>query len=263
MSFYDLSKEQREQKYSDVQNEILLDLAQGAFSAIYKYFNDADTYIRKAGYLAVGKLYKIDVNLRMGIVKTLEQLMNEKSERVRQTVINSCGEIAMTDFFAVEHIFEIGLQDKHHCVKNAVQGSLKKSGEKNPVRIIEFAKKHITSENSEIRRQIAHGLELRGRTHPEDIMPVLRLLQFEKHRRVRPMVIHIFAQISYKMGCLEKVATELLSWRDKALVYDCLSAIIKQHYHINSHFKTVETLSPRECEKYISTLFGDSATWTK
>lgn len=97
----------------------------------------------------------------------------------------------------------------------------------------------------------AHGLKLRGRTYPEDVMPTLRLLQFEKHKRVRPMLTHIFGQISYKKGCLEKVTAELLSWEDKPLADECFEAIIKQHYHINSHFRTVETLSPKECEEYL------------
>ena len=132
-----------------------------------------------------------------------------------------------------------------------MQGSLKKSGEKNPVQIIPFCKRHITSPNPEVRRCAAHGLELRGRTHPEDVMPVLRLLQFEKHKRVRPMLVHIFGQISYKKGCLEKVTAELLTWEDTALADECFRAIIKQHYHINNHFRTVETLTPRECEEYI------------
>lgn len=251
MSFYDLSKAQRIQKYADIQNDILNGLIQDDISSIYKYFDDEDTYIRKAGYLGIGRLYKSDIKIRPKIIAVLEKLINDKSPKVRQTVINSGGEIAMENFPAVERIFETGLTDKHHMVKNAVQGSLKKSGDKNPVQIIEFSKKHIKSENPEIRRQTAHGLELRGRTHPEDIMPVLRLLQFETHRRVRPMVTHIFGQISYKKGCLVKVADELLTWDDKDLADDCFKAIIKQHYHINNHFKTVETLTPKECEEYI------------
>ena len=82
-------------------------------------------------------------------------------------------------------------------------------------------------------------------------MPILRLLQFETHKRVRPMLIHIFGQMSYKKGCLEKVTTELLTWQDKALADECFDEIVKQHYHINNHFRTVETLSPLECEEYL------------
>lgn len=251
MSFYDLSKSEREQKYLDIQNDILTGLIQGKHSTVVRYFNDSDTYIRKAAYLGVGRIYKADPDIRKDITDMLDALVSNTSERVRQTVINSCGEIAVTDFDAVAHLFEIGLDDSHHSVKNAVQGSLKKSGEKNPKDIIAFCRKYIHNENPEIRRQVIHGLELRGRTHPEDILPVLRLLQFEKHRRVRPMLIHIIGQISYKKGCLAKVTEELLTWDDKQLADDCFNEIIKQHRHVDNHFKTVETLSPAECEAYI------------
>lgn len=251
MSFYDLSKGEREQKYIDIQNEILHDLIHGEYSSFYKYFNDTDTYVRKAGYLGLAKLYKADETIRASIIKYLERMIDDKSERVRQTVINACGEIAKMHFGVVEHLFEIGLQDRHHSVRNAIQGSIKKSGEKNHTEVIEFCRKHITSETPEIRRQVAHGLELRGRKYPEDILPILKLLQFEKHRRVRPMIIHIIGQISYKNGCLEKVTRELLTWEDKELADACFNEIIEQHRHVNSHFKTVQTLSPKECEEYI------------
>ena len=65
------------------------------------------------------------------------------------------------------------------------------------------------------------------------------------------MLVHIFGQISYKKGCLEKVTAELLTWEDKALADECFEAIIEQHRHINSHYLTVETLSPQECEEYL------------
>ena len=181
----------------------------------------------------------------------LDTLIESDSERVRQTVINAAGEIAVMDFAPVEHLFDIGITDPHHTVRNAVQGSLKKAGQKNPAQIILFCKRHITSPNPEVRRTAAHGLELRGRTHPEDVMPTLRLLQFEEHKRVRPMLVHILAQISYKKGCIEKVTTELLTWEDKALTDECFEAIIQQHHHISNHFRTVETLSPQECEDYL------------
>jgi hypothetical protein len=251
MAFYDLSKTEREQKYKEIQDDILCDLQKGKFSVTKSYFDDSDTYIRKAAYLGIGRLYRENIAPEADVIKMLELLIKSKSEKIRQTVINAAGEIAIKNFPLVEHLFETGITDAHHTVKNAVQGSLKKSGEKNPKQIIPFCRRHITSPDPEARRIAAHGLELRGRTHPQDIMPVLRLLQFETHKRVRPMLVHIFAQISYKKGCLEKVTAELIKWKDKSLADDCFNEIIKQHHHINNHFRTVETLSPLECEKYI------------
>jgi vesicle coat complex subunit len=251
MPFYDLAKEERKQKYDTILNVILSDLEQNESAAIRQLFGDEDTYIRKAAYLSIGKLFLSQPKLHGNILKMLTTLMENESPKVRQTVINSCGEIAMIDFGPVQHLFEIGMNDSHHFVKNAVTGSLKKAGNKNPVPVIKFIKNNIQNNSPEIRRILAHGLELRGRTHPEEIMPVLKLLQFEKHARVRPMLIHIVGQISYKKGCLGKVVAELLTWEDKKLAEDCFKEIIKQHDHINNHFKTVETLSPLECEEYI------------
>jgi len=256
MGFYDLSKAERERRCADIQADISRDLLNGEFSLTTAYFNDADTYIRKAAYLDIGRIYKQNPAHRNAIVSLLKTLISSDSERIRQTVINAAGEIAMTDFGCVEHLFDIGICDPHHSVRNAVQGSLKKSGEKNPAQIIPFCRRHVTDPDPEARRTAAHGLELRGRMHPEDIMPVLRLLQFEKHKRVRPMLTHIFGQISYKKGCLEKVTAELLTWEDKTLADECFEEIIKQHEHIDSHFRTVETLSPQECEEYLKKMRG-------
>ncbi|MGL6298952.1 MAG: HEAT repeat domain-containing protein, partial [Methanobacteriaceae archaeon] len=300
MGFYDLSKEERDALYIRIQNDILDDLISSIninntqsysnntnitndndnnihtnanngndnnnyldynFDTIVKYFSDNDTYIRKAGYLAIGRIYKEinnnntnntnDINTnknnsdnsnnncnsnddganidKISIIDALEYLIKSNNEKVRQTVINSCGEIAIIEFEPVEHLFEIGLNDSHHSVRNAIQGSLKKAGARNHKEVIRFCRKHINNENPEIRRQVAHGLELRGRTHPEDIMFVLKELQFDNHKRVRPMVIHIFSQISYREGCLEKVTKELLTWEDTGLVEDCFIEIIKHH----------------------------------
>jgi vesicle coat complex subunit len=252
MGFYELSKAERELKYKEIQDAIMHGIQNGDISVAGEYFDDADTYIRKAAYLGVGKLYKAGLVTKNEIILMLDALMLSESERVRQTVVNAAGEIAMHDFPCVERFFDAGISDSYHTVRNAVQGSLKKAGEKNPAQIIPFCARHITSADPEARRTAAHGLELRGRTHPEDVMPALRLLQFEKHRRVRPMLIHIFGQISYKKGCLEKVTAELLTWEDKALADECFNEIIKQHRHIDGHFRTMETLSPEDCEKYIS-----------
>jgi len=251
MGFYDLTKLEREQKYKDIQSYILRGLTGDDFSMTISYFDDGDTYIRKAAYLGIGRMFKSELTSKQKILDLLNELIKSDSGRVRQTVINAAGEIAMADFAAAEHLLMQGITDSNHSVRNAVQGSLKKAGEKNPRGIIPFCKKIITNADPEIRRSAAHGLELRGRTHPEDVMPALRLLQFEKHKRVRPMVVHIFGQISYKKGCLEKVTAELLTWEDKALAEECFKEIVKQHYHIDNHFSTVETLPPKECEEYI------------
>ena len=251
MGFYDLPKADREQKYKDIQDDILRCLISDDHAIAAAYFNDADTYIRKAAYLGVGRIYKQELAPEAIVICMLDALMKSDSARVRQTVINAAGEIAIIDFAPVEHLFDVGITDPHHSVRNAVQGSLKKAGGKNPAQVIPFCRRHIASPEPETRRTAAHGLEFCGRTHPEDVMPVLRLLQYETHKRVRSMLVHTFGQISYKKGCLEKATAELLTWEDKALADECFEEIISQHRHIDSHFRTVETLSPQECEDYL------------
>ena len=82
---------------------------------------------------------------------------------MRQTTINAAGEIGMHDFAPIEHLMEAGLFDKHHSIRNAVFGSIKKMGEKNPKPVLAFAKRFLHHEDKEIRREICHGIELRGR----------------------------------------------------------------------------------------------------
>lgn len=133
MSFYTLSKTEREQKCRGIQDDIACDLWQDEFSVTTAYFDDADTYTRRAAYLGVGKLFKQNLVTASDITHMLDKLIKSNSERICQTVINAAGEIAMTDFTFVEHLFDTGILDPHHSVRNAVQGSLKKSGEKNSV----------------------------------------------------------------------------------------------------------------------------------
>jgi hypothetical protein len=77
-------------------------------------------------------------------------------------------------------IIKGGLFDAHHIVRNAVIGSIKKMEEKNPLPVLSFAKQFLNHEDPEIRREIIHGIELRGRTHPQDILPLLKELQFDE-----------------------------------------------------------------------------------
>ena len=119
--------------------------------------------------------------------------------------------------------------DAHHSVRNAVIGSIKKMGEKNPKPVLAFAKKYLHHGDKEIRREICHGIELRGRKYPQDILPLLRELQDDKTKRVRSTLVHVLGQIAYKKGCLEIVVADLRSWHNKDLVADALAEIIDVH----------------------------------
>jgi hypothetical protein len=175
-------------------------------------------------------LYQSNPQWQNRILRLLETLLPHKDPKVRQTVVNAAGEIGKYDFQIVKHFFDKGLFDSHHSVRNAVIGSVKKMSEKNPVPVIEWAAAYLHHTDKEIRREICHGIELRGRTHPQDILPLLRELQFDKTRRVSSTLVHVIGQISYKKGCLETVIHDLQKWENKQLVADAIEEIIDVHF---------------------------------
>jgi len=247
MGFYDLPKQERILLVDTIYRDIQKDLSDGKENNIIAYFSDEDTYIRKTGYLAIGKLYKAKEGLRSSILVTLEQLMVSDTDKVRQTVINAAGEIGKVDFEIVVDFFDKGLFDHHHSVRNAVIGSLKKMGEKNPIPTLKWAKQYIHHEDKEIRREICHGIELRGRTHPQDILPMLRELQNDPTARVRNTLIHVLGQIAYKKGCLETVVKALNAWDNRALVEKAIDEIVDVHYR----YRNFAILTQKQAIDYI------------
>ena len=230
MGFYDLDKAERILLVEQINKEILDDIQKEKVNHIITYFSDEDTYIRKAGYLAIGKIWKGYPDLHTRIIPLLDRLCVSHNEKIRQTGVNAAGEIGINEFGCVEHFFNNGLFDEHHSVRNAVIGSIKKMGEKNPVPVLEWAKKYLHHTDKEVRREICHGIELRGRTHPQDILPMLKELQFDHTARVRNTLVHVLGQIAYKKGCLETVIEDLKSWENKDLVLQALDEIIDVHH---------------------------------
>jgi hypothetical protein len=229
MAFYDLDKLERMQLVNKMEQSILKDIQSGKSNRILQYFSDEDTYIRKAAYQGIGKIYSSNKILRKPILLLLDNLFEHDHEKVRQTVINSAGEIGMADFKPIEYLMKKGLFDGHHSVRNAVIGSIKKMGEKNPVPVLAFARLYLHNEDKEIRREICHGIELRGRKYPQDILPLLKELQDDPTARVRNTLVHVLGQIAYKKGCLEIVVADLKTWHNKQLVKDALEEIIDVH----------------------------------
>lgn len=229
MAFYDLSKTERETLAQAIFHNLANDINNRAVSHFIQYFSDEDTYIRKAAYLAVGKLHKNGVIQASIIVSMLQNLLSNEDFKIRQTVINAAGEIGKSDFAIVQSFFDTALFDVHHSVRNAVIGSVKKMGEKNPEPVLDWAKQYLHHPDKEIRREICHGIELRGRTHPEDILPLLQELEFDATARVRNTLVHVIGQISYKKGCLEKVIRVLSQWKNKEVVQKAIDEIIDVH----------------------------------
>lgn len=249
MAYYDLSKTERVKTAKQIREALEQDLQGQQNKKFLLYFDDADTYIRKVAYISVGKMFKDRVDIRKEVVHRLGQLLQHSSFRIRQTSINAAGEIGRTDFDVVRPLFEVGLFDIHHSPRNAVIGSIKKMAEVNPTPVLTWCKQYLHHTDKEIRREICHGIELRGRKHPEDILPMLKELQFDKTARVQNTVVHVLGQIAYKKGCLQKVVEDLKSWENKELVQEALAEIIDVH----NRYQDFATLTQAQAIKYIDT----------
>ncbi|MCA5005113.1 HEAT repeat domain-containing protein [Sphingobacterium bovistauri] len=246
--FYDLNKDERLILTAKISDAILADLRTLEIENILNYFaDDDDTYIRKTAYLTIGKIWKKNENLRPTILDTLQKLFDSVDEKVRQTTINAAGEIGMSDFKTVVQFFDQGLFDNHHIVRNAVIGSVKKMGEKNPNPTLIWAKKYLHHPDKEIRREICHGIELRGRTHPQDILPLLKELQNDETARVKNTLIHVIGQIAYKKGCLQIVVDHLNTWENQAIITKALDEIVDVHHR----YKDFAILTTQQAIDYI------------
>jgi len=241
MAFYDYGKEERMQWVLTIKEQLLNGLICNDHSKALLYFSDEDTYIRKAAYLNMGKLFMEQLVLQNDILKLLSSLSTHADFKVRQTVINAAGEIGKKHFDIVQPFFDTGLFDTHHSPRNAVIGSIKKMGEVNPQPVLQWAQNYLHHPDKEIRREICHGIELRGRKHPQDILPMLQQLEHDTTTRVRNTLVHVLGQIAYKKGCLETVTEDLKHWENKTLVQAALAEIIDVHYRYrNFSFYTQE-----------------------
>lgn len=254
MAFYDLSKQERNQLVEQINQEIADDLLHGQTEHILRYFSDDDTYIRKTGYLAIGKIFYAQPHLQTVIFSVLKGLMQSEDELIRQTVINAAGEIGKFHFDKIQNFMDTGLFDDHHRVRNAVIGSIKKMSEKNPIPVLGWAKSYLKHPDKEIRREICHGVELRGRTHPQDVLPLLKELEFDDTRRVSDTLVHVLGQIAYKNGCLKTVVAHLNTWENKPLVEKALDEIVDVH----RRYKKFAVLSQQEAINYIDANYKSS-----
>jgi hypothetical protein len=251
MAFYDLSKQERAALVTSIHKTLLAELKTNKKNKTLLYFSDQDTYIRKSAYLSMGRIYNTNPALQTTLLALLNDLLKADDFKIRQTVINAAGEIGKSDFKMVQHIFDISLFDTHHSPRNAVIGSIKKMGEVNPKPILAWAQLYLHHPSAEIRREICHGIELRGRTHPEDILPLLKELQFDTKARVRNNLVHVIGQIAYKKGCLETVIAHLKTWENTELVRDALEEIIDVH----ARYKDFSVLTQQQARQYIEAHF--------
>ncbi len=247
MGFYNLSKEERIKRVEQITADILSDIKTDSRANIISFFSDEDTYIRKSAYIAIGRIYYAYKNLQKKIIGLLAELLPAPDFKIRQTVINAAGDIGIIEFEPVEHFFDKGIFDVHHSPRNAVIGSIKKMGEKNPKPVLRWATKYLHHPDKEIRREVCHGIELRGRKYPQDILPLLKELEHDKTARVRNTLIHVLGQIAYKEGCLATVIAELNAWTNKDLTDKAVEEIIDVH----DRYKDFSILTQAEAIAYI------------
>lgn len=120
--------------------------------------------------------------------------------------------------------------------------------EKNPKPVLNWAKKYLHHSNKEIKREICYGIELRGRTHAQDILPLLKELEFDTTTRVKNTLIHVLGQIAYKKDCLETVIADLNKWKNKELVLKAIDEIVDVHYR----YRNFSILTQKQAIAYIS-----------
>lgn len=239
--YYGLSAQERAQKNAEIHEAVAAAL-DGETDAALCFCQDGDTYIRKAAYQAIGKLYALRGEAVLAFV---ERLYASGQEKIRQTAVYACGEIARANFDVVEHILQDGLRDVSASVRNAVTGALKTAGEKSDAALA-FCEKNILCEEPEVRRLLCHGMELRGRKRPQDILPALKKLQFEQNRRVRDMLVHVLGQISYKKGCFAQVAKEVAGW-ENAAIYEAFKA---EAIEVHGRYEKFSEFSRAQVEEY-------------
>ena len=98
-----------------------------------------------------------------------------------------------------------------------------------------------------MRREVCHGIELRGRTNPQDILLLLKELQFDKTARVKNTLVHVLGQIAYKKNCLAIVIEHLSLWDNKELVLQAIDEIIDVHHR----YKNFAALTQEQAIDYI------------
>lgn len=85
-------------------------------------------------------------------------------------MVYCCGEIGKVDAKKIYIYLEEGLSDEHHSVRKVSVGAIKQMGEKNWQGTYELIQRNIKNSNLIVRKEIIHGIELRGRTNPEDVL---------------------------------------------------------------------------------------------
>jgi HEAT repeat protein len=247
MRNFDLTRKERDYLAEEVEKGIKEDIKKKSSTTIRQFGSDSDIYIRRIVSRVLWWLYRDRPDLKPGVLAILEEHLNHPNAYIRQTMVSTIAEMGAVDPKTAFSLLELTLQDEDPIVKRGVIGALKRLGKKNPDMTVAFAKTYLQHPDPEVRREIVHGIELHGRTNPEDVLPLLEVLQDDPSLRVRQMVIHVLGQISYKRGCLERVAAALKKWQNRELVESALNEILDVHekyeiFSAKSYYEAIQFL---------------------
>lgn len=248
MELRKLSKDKKHIHMDKISNEIICGLDSKVYENILTHASNKDNQVRKLVSTVLAGAHR-DNSLKESLSKLFEEMGKSEDEKVRKTLILAAGEIGKRNAEDIFSILESGMNDRNEMVQKTAISVLKVMCEINPVPSLEFVSRLIEHENPAIRKGIVHGLELRGKKCPEDILPILRSVQNEKHKSVVNVIIHVVGRISYKKGSIEKVVEELKTWTNKWLVKKSAQEIISFHKkHTKFANRTPEEITDYLCE---------------
>lgn len=247
MELRHLSKEKKNIQMDKISNEIICGLDTRDYENILNHAGDKDNQVIKHVSIVLADAYK-DESLKANLSKLLEEMSASSDEKVRKTMVLTAGEIGKKNAEDIFPILEFAMDDESEVVQKTAISALKIMCDKNPGPSLKLASSLIGHENPEIRKGIIHGLELRGKKYPEDVLPILTAIQNEKHKSVVNVIIHVMGRISYRKGSVEKVVEELKTWTNRWLVKKSAQEIISFH---GKHTKFASR-SHEEIEKYLT-----------
>src|SRR4051812_37783466 len=98
MGFYDLDKNERTDVTNKIFQAVKATVKSGKSHQLSPFFADADTYIRKNAYMAIGKLYKEGPDDLESLIRIIQYFLSDKDFKCRQTAVNAAGEIGKFNF---------------------------------------------------------------------------------------------------------------------------------------------------------------------
>lgn len=97
MKFSDLPKEARDKFLEVLRLDIERDLTEGTDRSIQRYASSTDEFVRRNTYLILGKLYSTHFDLKDKVYFTVDKLLKDANNQVRETAVMTFGELMRLD----------------------------------------------------------------------------------------------------------------------------------------------------------------------